>query len=192
MTDSTGLGKVPTPADVAAALGIKVDAANSGGAAESGGSPEAGKSEAGKVDAPWNDSDNPFDAERAARLIHNLREDNRALQQRLDERAQSGGSSSLEQRVENLSAENQELRSLVVDYQRARALNEAGIGEEFLDLVQGTTPEEVKHFVERLVALKGTSPQESAGGPAVAEPAQVAVNNEPLSTNDKWKRAFGF
>lgn len=38
MTDSTGLGKVPTPADVAAALGIKVDAANSGGAAESGGS----------------------------------------------------------------------------------------------------------------------------------------------------------
>lgn len=192
MTDSTGLGKVPTPADVAAALGIKVDAANSGGAAESGGSPEAGKSEAGKVDAPWNDSDNPFDAERAARLIHNLREDNRALQQRLDERAQSAGSSSLEQRVENLSAENQELRSLVVDYQRARALNEAGIGEEFLDLVQGTTPEEVKHFVERLVALKGTSPQESAGGPAVAEPAQVAVNNEPLSTNDKWKRAFGF
>lgn len=192
MTDSTGLGKVPTPADVAAALGIKVDAANSGGAAESGGSPEAGKSEAGKVDAPWNDSDNPFDAERAARLIHNLREDNRALQQRLDERAQSGGSSSLEQRVENLSAENQELRSLVVDYQRARALNEAGIGEEFLDLVQGTTPEEVKHSVERLVALKGPSPQESAGGPAVAEPAQVAVNNEPLSTNDKWKRAFGF
>lgn len=192
MTDSTGLGKVPTPADVAAALGIKVDAANSGGAAESGGSPEAGKSEAGKVDAPWNDSDNPFDAERAARLIHNLREDNRALQQRLDERAQSTGSSSLEQRVENLSAENQELRSLVVDYQRARALNEAGIGEEFLDLVQGTTPEEVKHSVERLVALKGTSPQESAGGPAVAEPAQVAVNNEPLSTNDKWKRAFGF
>lgn len=192
MTDSTGLGKVPTPADVAAALGIKVDAANSGGAAESGGSPEAGKSEAGKVDAPWNDSDNPFDAERAARLIHNLREDNRALQQRLDERAQSAGSSSLEQRVENLSAENQELRSLVVDYQRARALNEAGIGEEFLDLVQGTTPEEVKHSVERLVELKGTSPQESAGGPAVAEPAQVAVNNEPLSTNDKWKRAFGF
>ena len=192
MTDSTGLGKVPTPADVAAALGIKVDAANSGGAAESGGSPEAGKSEAGKVDAPWNDSDNPFDAERAARLIHNLREDNRALQQRLDERAQSAGSSSLEQRVENLSAENQELRSLVVDYQRARALNEAGIGEEFLDLVQGTTPEEVKHSVERLVALKGTSPQESVGGPAVAEPAQVAVNNEPLSTNDKWKRAFGF
>lgn len=192
MTDSTGLGKVPTPADVAAALGIKVDAANNGGPAESGGSPEASKSEAGKVDAPWNDSDNPFDAERAARLIHNLREDNRALQQRLDERAQSADSSSLEQRVENLSAENRELRSLVVDYQRARALNEAGIGEEFLDLVQGTTPEEVKHSVERLVALKGTSPQESAGGPAVAEPAQVAVNNEPLSTNDKWKHAFGF
>ncbi len=186
MRDSTAQGKVPTPADVAAAIGKDVPVADK---------PESAAENdqvVDEVDKPWNDTDNPYDPDRAARLIHNLREEKRVLQQRLDERPANADVESLARQYDQLAAENKELRGIVVEFQRVRALNEAGIGEEFRDLVQGDTPEEISYSVQRLAALQNSATRNDQGGVVVTEPAQAAVDNEPVSTNDKWRRAFGF
>lgn len=156
---------------------------------------ESGAGEAGQQ-APWEKRGEPYDADKAATLIRNLRAERSDLQDEL-RRAKSEVETLLRQssagprdaqRLAALEAEVSELQEQNAKYRRANALARAGISEEFTDLLTGRTDEEISGQVQRLVALASSL---APGG--FQEPAQHATGDTTGGdTNALWKRGLGF
>lgn len=149
--------------------------------------------------APWERNGESFDADKAARLIANLREENAQLKTdrsryrgERDELLSRIGhdARSVEERIATVEKENAQLRDQVWHHRRQRALTLAGISDEFVDLVHGSTDEEVNASVQRLVALAASG----AGGgvPAFSEPGESRVASVEATRNELWKKGLGF
>lgn len=166
---------------------------NTGGVVAGGGSMggdgQGDGQEPGK--APWDGEDNPFDPQRAWRLIQNLRNENAMLKAQDASRANNddGGLLQLRTQLDQVVEQNRVLSEQVTKNAREAALREAGIDTEFVDLVDGSTPEEISQSVRRLVQLRAG--REDL--PPVLEPGGRGVDGgaEP-NRNDLWRQSFGF
>lgn len=83
----------------------------------------------------------------------------------------------------------EQLQERVNHQDRTRALIEAGISEDFVDLVTGNTPDEIKASVQRLIQLRAAGAGEI---PEFTEPNTAQVAQTEQSRNDRWRKAFGF
>lgn len=166
-----------------------------GAAAPTGEATQTADGEGGQQ-APWEKRGEPYDADKAATLIRNLRAERSDLQDEL-RRAKSEVETLLRQasagprdaqRLAALEAEVSELQEQNAKYRRANALARAGISEEFTDLLTGRTDGEISGQVQRLVALASSL---APGG--FQEPAQHATGDTTGGdTNALWKRGLGF
>lgn len=172
------------------------EAAPTDGQAPTGPAPEGGEGQSGKDAAPWEKRGEEYDADKAATLIRNLRDERNELREALrrskgevDALLRNAGSGASDaQRLATVEAEVAQLRAQNAEYRRANALTRAGISEEFSDLITGTTDEEISGQVQRLVALAATL---TPGG--FEEPAHHNTDSSMGGdTNALWKRGLGF
>lgn len=197
MADTTEQKNVPSPADVAKRMAQKPQ----------DGEPKYDTTLADNMpedtevlveardEAPWEKNGTEYDAERAATLISNLTreidETRREMKQAKAERDEL-----LKQRNQGESEGERALRERVASLEeqlnmsnRKAALTAAGISEDFVDLVSGTTADEINASVQRLLKLRGGEPGQV---PEFVEPSADSVGDAEVSRGRRVREAFGF
>jgi hypothetical protein len=134
--------------------------------------------------APWEESGEEFNAEKAWNLIQNLRSDRESLKKERDEAA--GKVKSIEDEklteLERTQRDLEETRAQFAELTQANALNAAladhpELSKEDFDLIKGSTPEEVADKAAKLAARYASQAQAQA------------KNNNPVAALNPLLRA---
>lgn len=152
--------------------------------------PDPAPVEAEKPKTPWNDTDNPYDADRAAQLIENLRVENKRLREERDTVARNVQPD----RVAQLEQEIGRMRAQLLNADRATALAAANLPADMAQFITATTADGIKEQVQKLASLRGEAVPQTltgAGVPGFADPALSAPPNVNESLGAKLMRQFG-
>ena len=130
--------------------------------------------------SPWEKNGEEFDADRAAKLIQNLRAELAAAKAKNKESAPSDEQEAEEPAAEEPAAATEDMAALkaqLVETElkltKTLALAEAGLSLDFLPYVPGRTEEEIKTSIEFLLSKFNEARSSSRRTPSV-NPAQVS------------------
>ena len=130
--------------------------------------------------SPWEKNGEEFDADRAAKLIQNLRAELAAAKAKNKESAPSDEQEAEEPAAEEPAAATEDMAALkaqLVETElkltKTLALAEAGLSLDFLPYVPGRTEEEIKTSIEFLLSKFNEARSSSRRMPSV-NPAQVS------------------
>lgn len=128
-----------------------------------------------KPKAPWNDTDNPYDAERAAQLIENLRAENKRLRGERDTMTQNVQPD----RVTQLETEVTQLREQLLTAGKAAALAAANLPADLASFITANSEDGIKEQVQKLASLRGEAVPNTITGAGVPGFAEPALHNPP-------------